>query len=234
MPSCPACGKGVTAATKKCPACGKEIAATASPAGGGSYDLMPEEPKKEEQKAPASPAGGPAPGSGEQHTRTRVPGLALATHEARSTKVQENVFELTKGTVVGGVVVLLALVFFAFKACKTEYKVEGKYRQTTLQERPIRSGGAMTDNFVVKGGATYEFEVLPTDGDVLAGVLKRGPKDSATPEALKAIPGEFVLVGKGQTRTFEGELPPGNYSWVVLNEGKKPVKVKLKYLAKVK
>jgi hypothetical protein len=236
MPSCPACGKGITAATKKCPACGKEIAAP--PPKPDSYDLLPEEPKKKEEEGPPSPApsGGKGAPPNESHTRTRVPGLALASHEARTTKTQESLFELTKGTVIGGVIVLLALVFFTFKMCRTEYKVEGRTKQPVLQERPVRAGGAITDSFVVKGGATFEFEVAPVDGDVLAGVLKRDPKGSVNPEALKGItvPESLAPVSKGSSKTFEGELPPGTYSWVVLNEGKKPVKVKIKYLAKVK
>jgi hypothetical protein len=235
MPSCPSCGKGVTSSATSCGTCGAELQ-PASPAAAApaahSYDLAPEEPKKKAEKEAEVSGGSPFDVPITPEAAAAKPGEIIRPKiSLRPDDTPQQPFELTKGTLVIGVLVVLALIFMVIKACKTEYKLEGRWRQPTLSDNAFGANRPKVENFVVKGGATYEFEVHALDGDLLIGVIRRDPKASATNAALKTAPEGLTAVPKGQSRKLEGELKPGTYSWVVVNEGAKPVKGKWKYLA---
>jgi len=225
MPACPSCGKGVVATAKTCGACGKSI--TAAPASAEhSYDLMPEEPKKE-------PEGDPVPrvtafdgaiADAAKPGEIIRPKISLRPQDDRD---KEPLF--TKGTATAAVIFGIIVLFFAIRSCKTEYKLEGGFRrpQMDLQLGPSRW---KAENIVVKGGATYEFEVTSVEGDFQMGLFKREPA-TLTIAAMKSAPEGLTLIPKGETRKMDGELKPGKYTWVVLNEGAKPAKGKIKFVA---
>jgi hypothetical protein len=229
MPSCPACGKGVTASAAKCPSCGKEIAAPAPAAGGHSYDLMPEEPKKEEA-SPRATAFDAA--ISEQAAVAAKPGEIIRPKiKLRDDDDGPQTPFFTKGTAAMAIIAGLMVIGVVFKACRTEYKLEGAWRRPTMSDNTFGANRPKVENFVVKGGANYEFEVQAIDGDLLIGVVRRDPKSTANNAGLKAAPEGLTAVPKGSTQKLEGYLKPGTYSWVVVNEGAKPVKGKWRYLA---
>jgi hypothetical protein len=60
-------------------------------------------------------------------------------------------------------------------------------------------------------------------------MVQRGPKDPNTNAALKKLPDPIDSVVKNSTKQLSNELKAGQYSWVLINEGKKAVKAKVKF-----
>lgn len=231
MPSCPSCGKGVPASAKTCGSCGKAIAAPA--AAEHSYDLMPEEPKAEAESGPSVEPAPRATAFDGAIAEAAKPGEIIRPKiSLRDTDngPQEPLF--TKGTAIAAVIFGLMIVFFTIRSCKTEYKIEGSYRRPQM-DLQLGPGRWKVENFVVKGGATFEFEVTANDGDLLMGVIRREPKASINAGALKSAAEGLTTVPKGETRKMDGPLKPGTYSWVILNEGAKPVKGKIKFMGAI-
>ena len=136
-----------------------------------------------------------------------------------------------KFVLVGVVLAALLVGFLALKFCGggPETKIVGRPKfdaALTLYANQPR-----VENLQVTGVANYTFEVNALDGDVLIGVARRSPKDPATPAALKRLPEKLTLLRKGETRQLTGKMETGSYSWIVLNEAKKPAKVKVKFTA---
>ena len=245
MPACPSCGKGVTASATSCGTCGAELAQAAAPKAGGSYDLLPEEPKKKEPAKAATPVmAGPA-GPEAKVEGGSVFDVPIAGVEAKPGEIIRPKISLrpdddgpqtpffTKTTAAMAVMAGILLIGVVFKACKTEYKLEGSWRRPTVSDITFSANRPKVENFIVKGGATYEFELTAVDGDLLFGIVRRDPKSTASNEGLKRAPEGLTAVPKGQSRKLEGQLKPGQYSWVVVNEGAKPVKAKWRYVATI-
>jgi hypothetical protein len=75
----------------------------------------------------------------------------------------------------------------------------------------------------------WSFEVTPESDSVLVGVVQRGAKDPATIPALKKLPEGLEIVKKGDVHPMTGDFKTGHYSWVIINEGKKAVRLKVKF-----
>ena len=70
-----------------------------------------------------------------------------------------------------------------------------------------------------------------TDDVVSVGVVQRHRNDPQTIVALKKVSETYDVVNRGETHPMSGVFKTGQYSWVVMNEGKKAVKVKVKFKA---
>jgi hypothetical protein len=119
--------------------------------------------------------------------------------------------------------------FIGFKMCGggPTTKITGRTKfEATLT---LYTNSPRVENFEVTGSAKYALEVGATDGDLLIGVARRSPRDPATPAALKKLPEKLTPLRKGETRELTGTWETGQYSWIVLNETKKPVKAKIKF-----
>jgi hypothetical protein len=231
---CPACKANVPAGTKKCPKCGKPALASTS----DEIDLMPmDEPKPSDPAAfnphpepTAAPQhatakgvkriGPPVPGEGpppiEEPMRMRAGAMAA---KASNTNL-----------IIGGVVALILVLFIGWRMLRTENKIVlGKDKVETSWM--ISANQAKAENLDISGVIKWTLDITPTEDTVLVGVVPRNPKDPMTIAAFKKLPETYEPVKKGETKSLSGEFKTGQYSWVVMNETKKPVRVKVKFKA---
>jgi hypothetical protein len=229
MANCPACGKPAAAGVSKCASCGKPIPAAVDY---GEIDLMPEEaPKATAYNAyeePTALAPGEVPGKKKKRDRTKD-GIALPPAPVIPEDPAIKKDNLKFAAIAAATVLVLAGLV-TLKMCRVENKITppAPFEQTfaVLPDKP------KVQNYEVSGTVAYKFEITALDGDVLAGVAQRAPTDPATPAALKALPDSLAPVRKGESSPTSGELKNGKYSWIVVAEGKKSVRVKVKFSAK--
>jgi hypothetical protein len=130
--------------------------------------------------------------------------------------------------IIGGVVAVIIVGFIAWRILRTKNElVAGKPKVD--QAVTLAPNQPRIENFELTGKLTYTLEVNALDGDLSVGFFKRSPRDPSTLAALKKLDEGFETVRKGETSSKGGELPAGQYSWVVVNEGKKPARAKLKF-----
>jgi len=232
---CPACKANVPAGTKKCPKCGKPALASTS----DEIDLMPlDEPKPSDPAAfnphpePTAPAQ-TATGKGVKRVGPPVPGEELPPIEEPMRMRAGAMAAKASNTnlIIGGVVVLILVLFIGWRMLRTENKVIGL--DPTVDNKPftIQPNQVLVKNVEISGIIHWSFEVTPESDSVLVGVVQRGPKDPATIAALKKLPESLETVKKGDVHPMSGDFKTGHYSWVVINEGKKAVRVKVKFKA---
>ena len=232
---CPSCNKTLAAGTK-CPKCGKLAVASSV----DEIDLMPmDEPKvagaaafHAPPEALQPPAGKPAKPAKKEATK-QVDVSELGIPEAVLAKPRASAYEPPAESnvklIVGGVIALLVILFGAWRAFRTENKII--VGRPVDQTWTIQANAAQVENYDISGTIKWTFEVTPADDAVNVGVVKRGPKDPKTLVALKALPGPYETVKKGEPYSTSGEFKTGQWSVVVLNESKKPVKAKVKFKA---
>lgn len=230
---CPTCNKTLAAGTK-CPKCGKLAVASSS----DEIDLMPlEEPKKTTASDFAPPPEAflpppPMPGKGKKTAEASLPGQEPPSNEpvrVRAGAMAPKASHTSK--IVGGVVLLLLLLFISWRMLRTENKIIGLDPTVDNKTFTITPGGTLVRNVQVSGTIRWTFEVTATDDTVLVGVVQRSAKDPQTIAALKKLPETYDAVKKGETHPASGEFKTGTYSWVVMNENKKAVRVKVKFKA---
>jgi hypothetical protein len=233
MANCPSCGKATAAGATRCAGCGKPLSAPAPAASSDEIDLMPEEAPKPSafqayaEPPPVGPEGPPAPGKKKRdRAKEAIPVPAGPPVPEDPTVRKDN---LKFGMIAAGVFLLL-VILVSLKLCRVENKISGRtpFDQTFAvpPEKP------RVENYDVTGSFSYSFEVSALDGDVLVGVAQRSPTDPATPAALKKLAEALTPVRKGETSPMTGELKSGKHSWIVIAEGKKSVRVKVKFSAK--
>jgi hypothetical protein len=150
-------------------------------------------------------------------TRTRAGGLAPKAGHTNK--------------IIGGVVLLMVLLFIAWRMIRTENKVLGLDPSVDNKTFTLQPNGTLVRNVEISGKIHWNFEVTATDDTVAVGVVQRSAKDPQTIVALKKLPDNYDTVKKGETHPMSGEFKTGTYSWVVMNEGKKAVRVKVKFKA---
>jgi hypothetical protein len=133
--------------------------------------------------------------------------------------------------IIGGVVLLIVLLFIAWRMFRTENKVIGLDPTVDNKTFTIPINGTLVRNVEISGKVKWTFEVTAMDDIVAVGVVQRSAKDPQTIVALKKLPDNYDTVKKGETHPMSGEFKTGAYSWVVMNEGKKAVRVKVKFKA---
>lgn len=227
--NCPSCAKPLPANAPKCPACGKTVSLLPE-----TYDLMPEEPAKTPEADPFAPPPGLLQG-GPTTAASPEPGPKPMKPPFRPQEwapTGGSPFEVNKGMAFAGGLLLLMIAGIAWKTCGPEpSEIKGRFKTATPLPFQLAGERPQVVPFEVKGAATYTFEVSADDGEVLMGVIKRVPGLTATVAALKGAPEGLVPVIKDNTRTLEGKLSSGQYWWVVVNDSKKLVKGRMKYVA---
>jgi hypothetical protein len=228
---CPACKATVPAGTKKCPKCGKPALASSS----DEIDLMPlDEPKPSDPAAfqphpePTAPPP-PMPGKGVRRIGPPGPGEEQPQEEPMRARAGAMVAKADNTKlIVGGAVALLLLIFIGWRMFRTENKVVGL--DPTVDNKPftIQPNQVLVKSVEISGIMHWSFEVTPESDSVLAGIVQRGAKDPATIPVLKKLDG-LETVKKGDVHPMSGEFKAGQYSWVVINESKKAVRVKVKF-----
>lgn len=229
---CPSCNRTLAAGVK-CPKCGKMSVASSV----DEIDLMPmDEPKTTGDAAfqpppeaflprPTMPGKGPrkaalASAEGpplEEPRRSRAGAMIPKTNQ--------------RNLIIGGVVLLLVVLFIGWRVLRTENKVIGINPIADNKMFTIQPNQALVKNVQISGRILWTFEVSATDDTVGVGVVPRHSSDPQTIVALKKLQDPYDQVKKGETHPLSGEFSTGSYSWVVLNETKKAVRVKVKFNA---
>jgi len=131
--------------------------------------------------------------------------------------------------IIGGVVALILVLFIGWRMFRTENKFIGLDPAVDNKPFTIQPNQVLVKNVEISGVMHWSFEVTPESDSVLVGVVQREPKDPATIPALKKLPEGLETVRKGDVHPMSGEFKTGHYSWVVANESKKAVRVKVKF-----
>lgn len=229
---CPSCNKTLAAGTK-CPKCGKMAVASSV----DEIDLMPmDEPKAADPNAFQPPPEAflpppPMPGKGAKRVGPPGPGEEAPQDEPIRVRAGAMVAKGSKtNLIIGGVVVGIIVLFIAWRMLRPVNKVVGLDPTVDNKTFTIQPNGVLLRNVEILGKVPWTFEVTATDDVVAAGVVQRGPKDPTTMAALKKLE-PYETVKKGETRPMSGEFKTGSWSWVVLNENKKAVRIKVKFKA---
>ncbi|HLY08587.1 MAG TPA: hypothetical protein VKW04_04675 [Planctomycetota bacterium] len=230
---CPSCNRTLSAGTK-CPKCGKMSVASSS----DEIDLMPmDEPKTTGEAAFAPPPEAflpppLMPGKGIKRIGPPAPGEAPPQEEPKRNRAGAMI---PKGSntnlIIGGVVFGIIALFIAWRIFRTENKIilgDGNVDNKTFTIQPNQ---ALVKNLQISGNIRWNFDVTATDEVVSMGVVERSSKDPQTIAALKLLQDTYDVVKKGESHPLSGEFKTGQYSWIVLNENKKAVRVKVKFKA---
>jgi hypothetical protein len=233
--NCPKCKTAAPDGASHCKRCGNPLTAKAAAAAAAipdEIDLMPMEESKAPAYSPYEPPpelGGPPPAAAGPGTKVRPkpegPPPPSSFRDAPAEKGSNT------NLIIGGVVLALLFGFIGWRIIrpKHEIKAPGKAKfesSATLQPNQVR-----VEDLEVIGSVTYKLEVDALDTDIGYGVFKRAPKDSRNLAALKKLPEGFDTASKGDPQTKTGELKEGTWSWILINEGKKPARVKFKWVA---
>lgn len=133
--------------------------------------------------------------------------------------------------IIGGAVLLMILLFIGWRMFRTENKVIGLDPTVPKRTFTVQPNQPLVRNVNISGSIAWSFEVTALDDTVSVGVVQRDSKDPQTLAALKNLPATYDPVMKGETHPMSGVFKTGQYSWVVLNEGKKAVRVKVDFKA---
>jgi hypothetical protein len=230
---CPSCNKTLAAGTK-CPKCGKMAVASSA----DEIDLMPmDEPKTTGEAAFQPPPEAflppPAmPGKGIKRIGPAAPGEEPPQSEPMRPRAGAMMAKAgNTNLIIGGVVLLLLLVFIGWRMFRTENKVIGLDPTVDNRTFSIQPNQALVKNVEISGSVSWSFEVTALDDQVSIGVVQRPKNDPQTIVALKKLSETYDPVKKGESHPLSGVFKTGQYSWVVLNEGKKSVRVKVKFKA---
>lgn len=230
---CPACKADVPSGSKKCPKCGKPALASHS----DEIDLLPlDEPKPADASAFQPPPEAfqpppPMPGKGLKRIGPPVPGEEPPQDEPIRPRAGAMI---AKGgntnLIIGAVVAVIVLGFIGWRIFRTENKVIGLDPKVEGKFFTVQPNQPLVKNVEISGKVNWTFEVAPDTDTVLVGVVQRGSKDPVNVPTLKKLDG-LETVKKGEPHPMSGEFKTGQYSWVVINETKKPIRVKVNFKA---
>jgi hypothetical protein len=231
--NCPKCSTPAAAGASHCKRCGNPLtakAAAAATAVPDEIDLMPMEESKAPTFSPYEPppelGGPPAPPAG---PGTKVRPKPDGPPPPSSFRDEPEEKGSKTNLIIAGVVLALLFGFIGWRIIRPRHEVKGRAKfesSATLQPNQVR-----VEDLEVIGSVTYKLEVEALDTDIGYGVFKRSPKDSRNLAALKKLPEGFDTASKGDPGVKTGELKEGTWSWILINEGKKPARVKFKWVA---
>ena len=241
--NCPKCQTPAAAGATHCKRCGAPLSSKTAAAASSSdeIDLMPLEESKQVYSAyeppPGVDAGGPpAPPAEKGGTKSRAkadptapPGAPGADYVPKIRGANAGPAQKNWTLIVGGVVgvIVVGLVLWSLLRTKTEFFGKAKFEQPV----PLGSGMVKLENFNVTGTFTYTLDVEVQDGELLVGVVQRSPKDPQKLADLKKCDG-LESLKKGEKKQFAGELKhKEQWSWMLLNDTKKPARAKVKFQA---
>jgi hypothetical protein len=254
--NCPKCSTPAAAGASHCRRCGAALTAKAAAPSAvpEEYDLLPMEPTKapsytpyEEPPASGGPtSAAPTPGT---KSRTKPEDTSSGTKSrkkpdagplpelppdipanVRNYKPPVEEKESKTGLLIGGVLLGILLLFIGWRMLRPKHEI-------VAGQAKIDSSATLNPNQVflkpieIVGTWRYSLEVHALDSEISVGVFRRGAKDRSTLADLKKLPEGFDTANKGEAFSKSGELTTGAYVWVLVNEGKKPARVKFKFLA---
>jgi hypothetical protein len=236
--NCPSCGTpAATAGATHCRRCGaafggkKAAPAAAASSSSDDIELMP----LEESKAPAHSEFEPPPGLEPPPlpTAKKVKDYSKPPDPTdprpRSRAGGMNKAKSRMNLYIGAGLALLVVGYIGYRFLRTKHEIIGRGAKVD-QAATIQPGALRLENFEVNGVVTYSFDVTPQDGDLSVGLFHRAPGPISVAN-LKKLPEGITLVKKGDTNSMSAELMTGQYSWGILNETKKLVRVKVKFSA---
>ena len=236
--NCPKCQTPAAAGASHCKRCGSPLSAKAAAAASSDeIDLMPLEPSKEAYSAyeppPGVDAGGPpvaaAPEKGGTKSRAKPdPSAPPADYVPKIRGANAGPAQSKLTLIIGGLVAVIVVGLIVWSLVRTKNEVivgKGKYEQVI----PLGSGMVRLENLQVTGQFSYTLDVDVQDGEMLVGLVQRSHKDPQKLADLKKCDG-LESLKKGDKKQFTGELKhKEQYSWMLLNDTKKPAKAKVKF-----
>jgi hypothetical protein len=239
--NCPKCGTTAQAGAAHCKRCGtplaakaKAAAAAAAPSSSDEIELMPLETAKPSYNAyeappglegvPAIPLPGRQDAAAPESDGPPPPDAPVRKiRGAMSAPSQLPINKLVYAAV--GVLLLLVVGWMMFRT-KNEVKV-GKPKLEKAYT--LNVGHVIVEDVEVTGVVPYTLEITVSEGELLAGVMKRNPKDSRKLDAIKSA-GDLEILRKGDVKTFTGEFRnKEQWSWILANDTKKPARLKVKF-----
>ena len=240
--NCPKCQTPAAAGAAHCKRCGTALAAKGSAATSSSdeIDLMPLEPTKPSYSAyepppgvdPMAPPAPPEKGGTKSRAKAAVdpsgppgpPGDYVPKIRGANAGPAQSKITM----IVGGLVAVIVVGLIAWAIFRTKNEVivgKGKFEQVV----PLGSGMVRLENLQVTGQFAYTLDVDIQDGELLVGLVPRSHKDPQKLADLKKLDGLETLK-KGDKKQISGELKhKEQYSWMLLNDSKKPAKAKVKF-----
>jgi hypothetical protein len=235
--NCPKCQTPAAAGASHCKRCGSPLSAKAAAASSSDeIDLMPLEPSKEAFSAyeppPGVEAGGPpvaAPEKGGTKSRAKAdPSAPPGDYVPKIRGANAGPAQSKLTLIIGGLVAVIVVGLIVWSLVRTKNEVivgKGKYEQVI----PLGSNMVRLENLQVTGQFSYTLDVDVQDGEMLVGLVQRSHKDPQKLADLKKCDGLETLK-KGDKKQFTGELKhKEQYSWMLLNDTKKPAKAKVKF-----
>jgi len=236
--NCPKCQTPAAAGASHCKRCGSPLSAKAAAASSSDeIDLMPLEPSKEAFSAyeppPGIDGGGPpvaaAPEKGGTKSRAKAdPSGPPADYVPKIRGANAGPAQSKLTLIIGGLVAVIVVGLIVWSLVRTKNEVivgKGKYEQVI----PLGSGMVRLENLQVTGQFSYTLDVDVQDGEMLVGLVQRSHKDPQKLADLKKCDG-LESLKKGDKKQFTGELKhKEQYSWMLLNDTKKPAKAKVKF-----
>lgn len=238
--NCPKCQTPAAAGASHCKRCGSPLSAKAAAASSSDeIDLMPLEPSKESFSAyeppPGVDAGGPPPPPEKGGTKSRAkadptapPGPPGADYVPKIRGANASPAQSKLTLIVGGLVAVIVVGLVVWSLVRTKNEVivgKAKYEQVI----PLGSGMVRLENLQVTGMFAYTLDVEILDGEMLVGLVQRSHKDPQKLPDLKKCDG-LESLKKGDKKQITGELKhKEQYSWMLLNDSKKPAKAKVKF-----
>lgn len=232
--NCPICGTPGKGGASKCSRCGAAITAGSASSSSDELELKPLEPSKAPAHSPFEPPPDLVPSAEAPNSQVaasdpaRETGPARYMYRPRGANAAPARNSQTK-LIIGGAVALVLVLFIGWRMFRTENKVvigKSKVDQTTWTLQPNQP---KIENLEISGKISYTLELTSLDSGILIGMVQRAPRDSGRVADLKKLPDPLETLGKGQSRTLSGDLKAGQYSWVLINEGKKAARVKVKF-----
>jgi len=235
--NCPKCRTEAPGGASHCRRCGKALAG-GGPKPSASDDvelelkpLEPSNPPAHSDFEPPADLGGPpaAQPSGtavasteeeppvpEPKVRPRGPN-AMPQRDKRTTWI------------IAGALGLAVVLFIGWRLFRTENKVVTGRAKVDPVTWTLQPNQPKVENLEISGNIGYTLEITSVDSSILIGMVQRSPRDPMRVADLKKLSDPLETLAKGQTRTLMGELKAGQYSWVLINESKKPSRAKVKF-----
>lgn len=240
--NCPKCQTPAAAGAAHCKRCGTALSgkAAAAPSSSDEIDLMPLEPAKSSYSAYEPPPGvdSVAPPAPPEKGGTKSRAKAAADPSGPPGLPEDYVPKIrganagpaqSKVTmIIGGLVAVIVVGLIAWAIFRTKNEVivgKAKFEQVV----PLGSGMVRLENLQVTGQFSYTLDVDIQDGELLVGLVQRSHKDPQKLADLKKLDG-LETMKKGDKKQITGELKhKEQYSWMLLNDTKKPAKAKVKF-----
>jgi len=197
-------------------------------------DLLPLEeakPANEEAFQPPASAGQPKAPMPGKTAKLAAPEELDVPEEVRNRPPPKNYDPPPESNLklyIGGGIAAIFILFGAWRMFRTENKVIlGRPQIDTTWT--IQANTASVENYEISGKISWTLELTPLEDVLVVGVVKRNPKEPRSIAVLRKLPDPYETLRKGEPYSTSGQFQTGQYSLVVMNENKKPVKAKVKF-----